>query len=379
MSDLDQLRSSLDEALRTISPGPAPVDTAVRRGKGIRARRRLTALAGIIAVVAAGLAGYPAVAHKPSPAPPQPLTHRPVANVTDVPPGPAAPAGTVAEGQVYGESWRVFAGQPGTRGLPSAPRGQLCFRASGAAIGPGAAPFTQCLRLPAPTAAVPVSFAPFSCGGMAEGAIGLVGADVRYVAVALSDGTRLRLTPVGVDGKRYVAFATPESTAVESARAYLDNGQYLTAVPFDKPSDPIMFGMWQRPGQPVPARITRTISAPPAEKAWWATAWAGPWGTCLTDIFDGGLVCVPTDMPLETQILLVASGNPQSVFGAAAGNVSYLRVTRTNGTPVRVHPVAVGKQKFFAFILGTGQSIRGWTAYDAAGRQVASGTAPAPD
>jgi hypothetical protein len=381
MSDLDQLRVSLDEALRTISPVPAPVDAAVRRGKTIRARRRLTALAGVVAVAAAGLAGYPAMTHK-QPAAPVPLPalthhHRPAANVTDVPPGPGAAPGTIAEGQVYGESWRVFTGKPGTDGLPSAPKGQQCFGASGPAIGPGPAPVMQCYPLPDPTAAMPVSFVAFSCGGPADGAIGTVRGDVRYVVVALSDGTRLKLTPVSVNGRRYIAFAGPRTLTVDSARAYLDNGQYLTAIPFDKPGNLLVLGMWQRQGQPVPPRITRTISAEPAGKAWWATAYAGPWGTCLTDTFDANMVCIPASTPLGTQILLVASSNPRSVFGTAAENVSYLRITRTNGTPLRVRPVAVGNQKFFAFLLGIGQSIKRWTAYDAAGNPIASGTAPA--
>ena len=49
-------------ALQAITPHPAPVDRAVRRGAVIRVRRRLTAVAGL-AVVAAG-AAVPVLPHQ---------------------------------------------------------------------------------------------------------------------------------------------------------------------------------------------------------------------------------------------------------------------------------------------------------------------------
>jgi hypothetical protein len=63
------------------------------------------------------------------------------------------------------------------------------------------------------------------------------------------------------------------------------------------------------------------------------------------------------------------------VWGMAADSVSRLVVTLKDGTALHVGVTAVGKQKFFAFDLGRqpGQGDR-WTAYDAAGSAVTSGS-----
>jgi hypothetical protein len=373
MSDLDQLRVSLDEALRTVSPGPAPVDAAVRRGKGIRVRRRLTVLAGVAAVVAAGVAGYPALNHgQPSPPAIKPPAHRHAPSVTDIPPGRGASLGAIAEGKIYGAPWQVSTGMPGTPGMPSAARGKQCCAATGSVIGQGGS-LTACFKVSGPDAANPVMFGGwYATGSRAEISVGLVRADVRYVTVSLSDGTPLKLIPVVADGTRYVAFVVPDTLAVDSATAYLSNGQNLTAIPFDKQQHLVIFGMWLRPGQASPPRITRTVSI---DQSWRVTAYAGPWGTCLTDTSADNLVCVPSTAPLDTRVLLVGTRGARSVFGSAAANVSYLRVTLTHGKPLKVSPVAVGKQKFWALLLPARQALKHWTAYDAAGGKIASGTA----
>lgn len=104
---------------------------------------------------------------------------------------------------------------------------------------------------------------------------------------------------------------------------------------------------------------------------------AGPWGACIGEISDDDVACIPSAAPLGTQVLFATMTSPRAVFGTAAGVVSYLRVTRTHGAPFKVHPVAVGRQKFFAFVLASGQSVKHWTAYDAAGAVCASGGPPA--
>jgi hypothetical protein len=53
--------------------------------------------------------------------------------------------------------------------------------------------------------------------------------------------------------------------------------------------------------------------------------------------------------------------------------VSYLVVTLTSGQAFRVPVVTVGDQKLFAFALGKGQTLRRWTACDAAGHPLSSG------
>lgn len=61
---VSSLSENLDQALRTIDPGPEPVDDVISRGKRLRLRRRVAAAAGAVAVVAA-VAGYPAFPRHP--------------------------------------------------------------------------------------------------------------------------------------------------------------------------------------------------------------------------------------------------------------------------------------------------------------------------
>jgi hypothetical protein len=58
---VSSLSDDFDQAVRTIDPGPEPADEVIRRGKRIRLRRRIAAAAGAAGVLAAVLAGYPAL------------------------------------------------------------------------------------------------------------------------------------------------------------------------------------------------------------------------------------------------------------------------------------------------------------------------------
>ena len=65
---MNELREDLDRALRTVTFSEAPVERVKRDGRRIRTRRRVTLLAGVLAVAAVA-AGYPALARN-SAAPP---------------------------------------------------------------------------------------------------------------------------------------------------------------------------------------------------------------------------------------------------------------------------------------------------------------------
>jgi hypothetical protein len=127
INDEHDLRERLDRAFGAIVPGPAPVDGTVRRGKGIRWRRRAAGVAGVAAVVAAATGGIPsvvgAVRHSAPPASSYTATVQA--------PGPHAPAGLIASGTVNGKRWALTADKPGSSGV--GPDQQ--FFASGAAFG----------------------------------------------------------------------------------------------------------------------------------------------------------------------------------------------------------------------------------------------------
>jgi F420-0:gamma-glutamyl ligase len=62
------------------------------------------------------------------------------------------------------------------------------------------------------------------------------------------------------------------------------------------------------------------------------------------------------------------------LWGSAAPAVSSVVITPTHGRAFRVGVVTVGDERLFAFALGKGQKLKRWTAYDAAGRVLSSGS-----
>jgi hypothetical protein len=320
--------------------------------------------------------GYPALAHRQAAPEPVTPTHKHF-GVTVVPPGPRAQAGTIATGTINGQSWRVYTNDPKTY----AAQGGQCLVASGPAFGPANQPLSSCGPPSSANNTNPVDFQGLAAGGYAQASFGPVRADVSYVVVRLSSGTSLRLIPVKVYGTRYVAFASPASLTVTGATAYLSDGQYLTAIPFNPPGgwSPI-FGLWLSPGQPVPAQVTKLIASGSADgTAWTVQAYVGPWGTCFvsTGVDAGQMGCVVTSM--GTQMVAMPGDSPGVVAGSAAAGVRYLTITMTDGSTLRVTPVLVGSQRYFAFYLSKGQQqVRGWAAYNAAGKQVDSGKLNSP-
>jgi hypothetical protein len=362
---MGELRESLDQAMRAVTVGDAPVDAAMRRGGTIRHRRRVTVLASALAVAVAAGVGYPAVTHLRA-APTPPVTpHRVV--ITDIPPGPGAKSGLVASGLIGDKSWRVTVDRPQQIGADT----QQCFSAQGTAF-PAQGTSQNCGSVLAPGTG-PVEFTG-SGDGPSQAQIGAVAADVTYVVVTLADGQQLKLIPVRVYGTRLVAFATPMSTGIASAVAYLDNGQYRTAIPADLPGGLPVFGAWLAPGEHGQARVTERVAAGTVDgHAWSVTAYVGPWGICVT-MAPGAAGCNDTTAPATTTgVLGFAKSPPEVVYGSATAPVSYLVVTLTSGQGFRVPVVTVGDQKLFAFALAKSQTVRRWTAYDAAGHPLSSG------
>jgi hypothetical protein len=360
---VNELRESLDEALRTMVPGEPPVEEAIRRGNAIRTRRRVTAIASVAAVAVLAGVGYPALNHLGAAPAPDTTTHRHI-SVTVVPPGRGAPAGEIASGTIDGKGWRVITSKPD--------KSNQCLDATGAALGPQ--PLSSCGPMSPPDSAAPVQFEGTSNSGYAQVDVGLARADVSYLLVRLSDGSVLTLTPVKVYGARYVAFASPASLRIDSATAYLSDGQYLTSIPFNWPGGLASFGAWRSPGQPVPAQSSKLIGSGSAGGSSWSVrAYVGPWGVCF--VSTGQSICTSDTAAVGTQMITLPGDSPGVVAGAAGPGVRYIVVTMTDGSTLRVTPVAVGGQPYFAFYLSKGQQqVRGWAAYDAAGTRLSSGT-----
>jgi hypothetical protein len=325
------------------------VEAAMLTGRKIRNRRRAGLLAGAVAVVVAAVVGVPAFAHQD--ALPTPDTGH--VRVTVNPPGPHSPAGLIASGLVGATPWSLSV---------TAANSKNCVFA-GADLG-----YFACNGiLGQVSAADPISF---------EGESGEGGADPAFVSfgqawpgvvsarVRLSDGATLTLHPVEVDGMRFVAFATPAGLPIDSVTVYSRSGEFAVAIPFNDPDGIPGFEAWLRPGQARPPQFSGAFGSGVA-----ATAYEGPWGTCIE--VDNAGDCSPV---IDTPGTAMMGATGSVVYGSAAESVSYLTITRRDGSTLRAAAVAVGPEKFWAVPISQGeQDGAHWTAYDAAGRAVGSG------
>jgi hypothetical protein len=365
----DELHEQLDGALRAITPRPAPVEGAVRRGKAIRLRRRVAAAASLAAAVAIGVIATPAIRHwQAAPAPATPAKHY---TVTVQVPGPHSLAGLIASGTVNGKRWQLTASRPGTEGPD---RGQQYITAFGPALGPGMNAGGPSFA-PDTDSAAPVLFDGFS-GGQAQVQYGAVRADVWYVKVRLGNGTVLTLHPVTVYGVRVVGFAAPAGAVID-ATAYSRHGEIATAIPFEQRDGSATFSTWLKPGQHGLARASGRIGSGTFHgSTWWVTAYLGPWGICVETSVSGSCEPVAPAPGTEVSSLLTEDGNLGVGIGIASARVTQIVIHQPDGTAIPVRPVTVGSQKLFAFPLAKGRKALRWTAYDGSGRVVASSRVP---
>ena len=367
IDDERDLYERLGRAVETISPRPAPVDGAMRRGRMMRWRRRSVVAAGLAAAVAAGVIAVPSLRNALQTPPPAASHYTATVQL----PGPNAPPGLIGWGTVNGQHWQLTADKPGTKW---AGHGEQVFTVSGPAFGPNG----QTDVLPALTRDTtdPVTWQALSDGPTPAQAtqvqFGVVRADVSQVMVRMGNGIVLTLHPVDVWGVRVVAFAVPVSAEITEATAYSRHGVIATAIPFNYPGTTASIGLWLQPGQHGLSRASGRIAE---GNGWSMTAYLGPWGMCLEGSSAGTSVgdCVDTAVTMGTNFLLQGGGTSAMAAGTASASVALVVAYLPGGTTVHVRPVAVGPQKFFAFQTG-GRDVVRWKAYDSAGNMIESGT-----
>ena len=375
IDDERDLRERLEATFEAISPHPAPVDDAMRGGRTIRIRRRAAMAAGAGVLAAAAALAVPSLLHRtasPGPASPtKPYT------VTVQPPGPDSQTGLIASGTINGQRWWIVADRPGVDGASAGQQDILV-------IGPGVGePGEANLFVPALGTAGgpgPVSFIASPLGAPAQFQVGAVQADVSYVTVRLGNGTVLVLHPVTVYGTRAVAFAVPVRAEITDVTAYSRHGEIAFAVPFNWPGGTAWVISWLRPGQHQPARVSGLIGSGTVQgKAWSATAYLGPWGTCiaLADSARPGAGCFQSAAGVAgvvtlNQDSLDPGSTPEIAGGVAPASAARVVVTQPDGTAVRVRLVTVGDEKLFALVLRPGAKPLRWIAYNSSGKVVAS-------
>jgi hypothetical protein len=364
IDDERDLHERLEAAFEAITPRPAPIDGAVRRGKAIRVWRRAATATGVAVVVAIGVLAVPALLHRS--AAPGPVTQTGRYTVTVQAPGPHSAPGLIALGTIDGQGWQFIAAKPGSGPLG---RNEQFFTTLGPAFA------GQATSLPGAALAVygaaPVSFFELACGPV-QVQYGAVQADVTYVAVRLDNGTVLTLHPVVVYGVRAVAFAVPVGAGIAEATAYSRHGEIAAAIPFNDSSGTADFGVWLKPGQHGLARASGRIGSGTFHgSAWSATAYLGPWGICI-QVSALGIACVPTASGLGSGYWSLTQGTLSVAGGGAPASTARIIVNQPDGTRTTVRPVTVGGQKLFAFQLRTGPNRLSWTDYDSSGAVVGS-------
>ncbi|HEV2374459.1 MAG TPA: hypothetical protein VGS19_20145 [Streptosporangiaceae bacterium] len=354
-----EVRAWLGTALDEFTPGPLPFETVVKRGKGMRVKRRLIAVAAVTAVAALGV---PFVVHQFGAGESAPVVSSHY-YVTDNPPGPGSARGLIASGTLNGKHWQAvgqFAPGMGCGFSFQTSQGSTCVQGQ---VG-GGDPATVILT-------------------MGQVSVGSVRGDVAYLHLLLTNGRTLTVHPVPVFGGRYAryfAFAVPTSAAVTKVVAYSSDQHELGyAIPFTALGS-VETVRWLHRGETVPPRATYRIgSGAVAGQGWAVDAYVGPWGVCLGLPRSGGGGCYPSlshwlgkTRPVKQAFSAAALGNSVVTALVVAGDVDHVVVQQPNGhTSVRAVPA--GGARFCVFVTGQDEHAS-WAAYSASGAILAHGT-----
>jgi len=382
--DEHDLRARLGTALDGLTPGPLLLTAVVRQGRAIRVRR-LSIVAGLaVAVIAAAIAAPALLSVHGRRPPPVGAAHY---RVSVHPPRPGSPRALIAHGTVNGRRWRVTGSEHRAGDHIS-----RCFTAFK----------TSCMRgrpALASNGGTP-AWLLMETGTRPKFEIGTVRSDVAYLRVSLTNAQALTLRPVNLFGRkyaRYVAFAVPYAAAVRRISAYSQDSELAYAVPLTAGGH-VIANRWLRPGQPArPRPASYQIGSGRAYGyAWSTTLYVGPWGACpVSSTARNGTRTVMTacylhpDRQLELAAgqLYRASKGPYlgnyrtAVIAQTSPDVSYLILTRADGSHAKVRAVAAGRWRFCEYVTTmamTGQPVSPatvvrWTAYDSSGAVLGSG------
>jgi hypothetical protein len=367
--------------LRMTAPPPAPLDSIIRRGKGIRLRRTVAAVGCL------GLGGIIAAATVLAP-PSTPAQQEPVLPVTVPLSGIAGPDGVFASGTVDGHAWRLAVqdiADPGYGCIPA-------ITIDGTDADP---------MYPGPENGADVALGP------AEPGVGFafvqLPADVE--GLVLDGRESLPATTATVCGQRYriVGFAfrlthQPQISVVRARprwpRLRISAGSAAQDLPvvsqlplISTATGPMSqtYGMWNNVGTTGAETASAVLAS---GQDWSLQVLFSPGGDCYEFSApapghpDMGS-CSPISTPggAETIMALPSSYPPGADNGATgyALQVSpvtaHLRATASDGSTQLVTPRVVDGRKYAAFVVGASLRLDRLTWLDAAGQEIASTTA----
>jgi hypothetical protein len=367
--------------LEVIEPPAAPVDSIIRRGKGVRLRRTVAALGCV------GLGGIIAAATVLAP-PTTPAPQAPTLPVTVPVSGTAGPDGVFASGTVDGHRWRLAVqdiADPGYRCVPAItingtdadpvyPDPQ-----NGADVGLGAA---------APGVGFAFIQLPADVGGLV-----LDGRESLPATTATVCGQHYRLV-----GFAYRLRHQPQITAVRARPGWprlrmstandAQDFPVITQLPqISTATGPMSQtdGMWNNVGTTGAETASAVLAS---GQDWSLRLLFGAGGDCYEfnanspghpDMGRCGPISTP-DGP-ETIVALPLSYPPAAINGPTgyALQVSpvtaHLRATLSDGSTQLVTPHTVNGRRYAAFVVRTSLRLKRLTWLNAAGQEIASTTA----
>jgi hypothetical protein len=365
-----ELRRALDGTLQSVQPSPVPLETIIRRGKGIRLRRAgaatgALALAGIIAVAALALPGSPRSAN-------------PALSSLS----PVVPGGVIARGTADGHSWQLAVQDitdPGNACLPAI-----------VLNGTDADPV-----YPDPNTAAVVAL------GSAMPGVGFafvqVPADINGIVV--NGGASVPAVTVAACGLRYhvAGFAYPlaRPLRVTMANPVPGSPPYFTMplVSTQPPSThliPESPGLWINTSSAQGESDTGGLAwgTLPGGQQWFISLQFGTGGDCYEFYAQGSLGssqmgdCGPVSTPDGPETIMAL---PLGFTGTDTGATGYavpvspgtyqLTATLSNGSAQSATFCAVAGRKYAAFIVPDPLRLTKLTWLDALGRVIASTTA----
>lgn len=374
------VRARFHRGLTQLPTGFAPVDTAMRRGRRIRTRRRVTvggSLALAVALGALAVAGAGRWDHASPPA------KRPAVHTVTEATGSPQVVGQVATGTVDRVAWSVTVDTHSDM-YPDSHCAIVASAASAEGSAGAAGPTMLACSMLGQTKD-PAVFEAVGGPDVPDIEIGQVRPDVTSLDVVFGDGETLRLVPVAANGASYVAFAKPEDLAVARVEAHFPAGGGY-AIPYNPPFGSAQIITWYddaRTASPAVSTPTVTPAVVLVEGSWSATVAIGPWGRCLSVTgsrvsYGSVRACEPVGSSRSrvrlTPAALGSDDSRQLYFGDIDPAVARIVFADTAGRTleVPVKPAADG-HVYCVVILPRAAHIKNTTYYDAAGEVLFTG------
>lgn len=345
--------------------GAIPVEAVLRRGKGIRGRRRMAggsalAVAAALAIgLPAALAGHSGTGNGAESGGDRIYGATNSGGRVTVNPTPFSKGTGHFSGTIDGKPWKVDFDN------------KNCFSILWSCGFKGPYPWDKYGSLAVDASAdEPFNYTLF------------LSKDVGQAKISLSDGEVLRLDAVPVFDTPVVLFSLPDKIMITRIDLFDVYGTELAfTLPFAAGEPWNVNGAWYRPDEKPPTTTTAMVELARGEIAGEQEiidAFVGPSGVCFATRHSPGAddptcdslvpsTATETFSPPPPGSHSSSSGGRSSV-GLAAPEVDHIELTFADGTTSPVPIKSLGGHRFFAYIIPSGKVLTAVTGYNAAGK-----------